>query len=563
MSSATMVENLLLPPCEAKTFQDIDIGTGVTILSTEATARRNYNTTSPVPFVPSFKGLDFCQIKISYNPAGSTHEVGLEVWLPLTRAAWSGRYQATGGAAFRSGVGDLFFGQAVHDGYAVSSTDGGNRNEDFFDISWGLKDDKTIDWERLQIAYTTSIVDQILITKNIVANYYGETPRYSYWNGCSQAGRQGYMLAQQYPYLLDGILANAPAIGFTDLAMGDFWPQLVMKEAGLWMSSCQFDFFRQKAMEACDMSDGVSDGVISDPDICDFDPLHVVGKTYYCDGEEAEVTTTMANIVRKIEQGPTTPMKTPIWHGFSPSTSMETVGATKLTADKRLTSNPYGISSSFIKNLLLKDASFNLTSLTYTDFMALWTQATQNFSWLWDATNPNLHNLKHAKTKLLTYHGLEDTEIPYQNTLRYRKRVELVMGGANAVDEFYRVFLAPGVRHCFGGTGPEPLDPLAVLVDWVEKGEAPETMDAGTLNNDGELVTRELCAFPAKAKYMGLGDAKRASSWSCVGGTERHVEREEEFEGEEQQVLGDTQAGKILGGLRDRFEGLNLGLRIG
>lgn len=313
------------PLCDAKTFQNLNTSQGVTIVSTSATPKTNYNTTSPVPFIPSFQSLDFCQVEIVYTPADSTGstEVRVDLWLPLSRDAWNGRYQGTGGAAFRTGVGDLWFGPAIKDGYAVSSTDGGNRNENFFDLSWGLKaDGKTIDWERLHTAFTSSVVEQIIISKSAVEKYYDEKPHHSYWNGCSQGGRQGYMLAQEYPDLLDGILANAPAIDATDLAMGTFWPQLVMKEAGTWMSSCQFDFFRQKAMEACDMLDGVSDGVISDPDVCDFDPLHVVGKTYYCNGEEAEVTMAMANIVSRIAEGPRTPFKGPLWHGFSPSTSM-------------------------------------------------------------------------------------------------------------------------------------------------------------------------------------------------------------------------------------------------
>lgn len=94
------------------------------------------------------------------------------------------------------------------------------------------------------------------------------------------------------------------------------------------------------------------------------------------------------------------------------------------------------------------------------------------------------------------------------------------MGGPHAVDQFYRLFLAPGVDHCGGGAGPIPKS-LATLVDWVEKDEAPEVLEAETINARGELVTRDLCAYPGRSKYMGVGDGNRASSWSCVGGTER------------------------------------------
>ncbi|CAI6331693.1 unnamed protein product [Periconia digitata] len=547
--------------CKPQTFKHLDTSLGVNVLSTEATPQTNYNTTSPASFINAFEGLDFCRVEIVYNPPNSAHEVRVEIWLPLTAHAWSGRYQATGGASFKTGLGSLYFGQAIHDGYVVSSTDGGNRGKDFFDLSWALKADKTIDWDLLHIAFTSSVAEQIIISRSVVAKYYGESPRYSYWQGCGQAGRQGYMLAQQYPHLLDGILANAPEIHFTDLTMGEFWPQLVMKEEGIWMSECQFNFFRHKALEACDMLDGVSDGIIYDPSICDFDPLHVVGKTYYCDGEESEVTMAMANIVRRIEEGPRTSMNTPIWYGFRPTISMDYVAATERHSSGTLTSKPSNQASSFIKHFLLKDPTANLTKLTNTDFFSLWTQAKTTFSWLWDSFNPDLHALKAANTKLLTFHGMEDAMNPWENIARYREHVERVMGGANTVDEYYRLFLAPGVGHCHGWWGPEPVDPLAVLVDWVEKGEKPETMEASMVNTDGELVTRDLCAWPGKAKYMGLGDAKRASSWSCEGGTERGEDHA--FENQEQLAFGDSPAGRILGGLKERFEGMNLGLRIG
>lgn len=322
------------PQCDPKAFRQLIASPGINIVSTNATPRINYNTTNPIPNIPSVKGLDFCQVQVAYTAAGRTHEVRLEVWLPLTEKAWNGRYQATGGAGFRVGMGDLYMGQAIHDGYATSSTDGGNTSPSVFDISWALKADKTIDWELLHTAFTGSIVDQIILSRAIIADYYGESPHHSYWNGCSQGGRQGYMLAQQYPHLVDGILANAPAIGLTDIVMGDFWPQIVMKEAGVWMTDCQFNFFRQKAMEACDMLDGVSDGVISDPEICDFDPLHVVGRTYYCDGEEAEVTMAMANIVRRIGEGPRTPTGGPIGNGFRPSISMVGNCETSISTNK-------------------------------------------------------------------------------------------------------------------------------------------------------------------------------------------------------------------------------------
>jgi hypothetical protein len=105
-----------------------------------------------------------------------------------------------------------------------------------------------------------------------------------------------------------------------------------------------------------------------------------------------------------------------------------------------------------------------------------------------------------------------------------------------------------------------PKDPLAALVDWVEKGEPPETLEASTTTKDGELVTRDLCAWPGKPKYMGIGDANRASSWDCVGGTERATTGQ----GDSSDATGSSgRAGQILGGLKEKLKGLGMGLTIG
>jgi hypothetical protein len=536
--------------CSSGTFTEsnFDLPAGVVIASLSAKLQTNYASTLKVDHLPSMAGLSFCQVKVYLNHEGSDDRSLVEVWLPSTRQDWNGRFQATGGAGFATGMFDAYLGPALKQGYATASTDGGHDGTHVDDLSWALKSDSTIDWNLLHNFATRSLEEQVIVGKSVTEQYYGERPHHSYWNGCSTGGRQGYALAQRYPHLLDGILAAAPSISTTQFAMGTFWPQVVMKEAGLWMSDCEFDFFRQKAMEDCDMLDGVSDGIITDPEVCDFDPLHVVGKKLYCDGKEGKVTHTMADIVRKIEQGPS------IWHGFPVGTSMQYVAATTISPEKKRLPVPFSISSKFMQLLLRKDPTLNVTQLSIGEYMALWAQAGNEYSWLLDADEPDLRSFNASGAKLLTWHGINDPVIPYHHTVQYRKRVELMMGGARNVDSFYRVFLAPGVEHCNGGIGPMPQDPLGALVDWVEKGEAPETLEASTMNTEGDIVTRDLCAWPGKLKYMGIGDAKRASSWSCVGGTER-------TEMEAEQAYG--RAEEILDGLKDRLEGLGLGLSIG
>jgi hypothetical protein len=173
----------------------------------------------------------------------------------------------------------------------------------------------------------------------------------------------------------------------------------------------------------------------------------------------------------------------------------------------------------FPRVLLLKDPTFDVLNLTTSQFFALWAQANEEYGWILDTDNSDLSAFRDTGAKLLSWHGISDATIPYQNTVMYRQRVEIEMGGTKAVDDYFRLFLAPGVGHCGLGVGPVPIDPLGSLRDWVEKGEPPETLTSETTNLGGELVTRNLCRYPRRPRYLATGDINVASSWGCEGDT--------------------------------------------
>lgn len=132
-----------------------------------------------------------------------------------------------------------------------------------------------------------------------------------------------------------------------------------------------------------------------------------------------------------------------------------------------------------------------------------------------EAETVELAALHDSSVKMMTWHRLANAIIPYKNTPVYREKAEHRIGGVEEVDEFHRVFLAPGVAHCFGGTDLVPTDPMIALVDWIDKGKAPDSIDSAASNEAGEGITRKLCKWPAKAVYDGVGDPKSAASWSC------------------------------------------------
>lgn len=275
------------------------------------------------------------------------------------------------------------------------------------------------------------------------------------------------MMAQKYPDLFDGILANAPALYMSKLVVASMWPQIVMHQSKTMLSPCVAERFVKANIEACDEHDGVKDGVVMDPLACDFDPSTLVGQKVSCDGEGEDevITAAMAEVVKKITEGPKSPSGERLWYGIPQSTSFNILAKTSFANGKR-SGSPFPISESYVKHLVLRDPDFDWTTMSYDEFAWVFSQSTTRLGWLIDTENPDLSSFRDTGGKLLTYHGLTDDYIPVGGTIQYRQRVEDEMGGLKAVDDFYRLFLVPGVAHCGlpPSPGPTPIDPLRSLV---------------------------------------------------------------------------------------------------
>lgn len=124
--------------------------------------------------------------------------------------------------------------------------------------------------------------------------------------------------------------------------------------------------------------------------------------------------------------------------------------------------------------------------------------------------------------KVILYHGYDDQAIsPYRTIWFYQDLAER-LGGYEAAQEHARLFMLPGTQHCGGGPGPNSVDTLTALENWVEHGIAPEAIVAAKYVNDdpaqGVARTMPLCKYPEKARYDGVGDPSDAASWTCPSG---------------------------------------------
>ena len=210
-----------------------------------------------------YQGLPaFCRVAVNLQPS-SDSDIKMEIWLPTD--GWNGKFLAVGNGAFRGNVRYRAMVDPLGRGYASSSTDTGHLGNT---ASFGLNHpEKVIDfgWR--------AVHEMTVASKTIVAAYYGQGPRHSYWNGCSAGGRQAMQEAQRFPEDYDGIIAGAPGLDWTGRAAAALRVAKILEaNASARLSGVDRELVHRAALNSCDAADGVKDGLIGKPQQCEFDP---------------------------------------------------------------------------------------------------------------------------------------------------------------------------------------------------------------------------------------------------------------------------------------------------
>ncbi|MDI2124709.1 tannase/feruloyl esterase family alpha/beta hydrolase [Yinghuangia seranimata] len=458
----------------------------------------------PVPDVPAH-----CAVTVTLTHPGAGDHATVRVWLP--QSGWNGRFQAVGGVAYAAGDNGAGLAAAVKQGYAAATTDAGVGGA--LDTGWALDSSGRINTTSLNNFASRSAHEMALVGKQVVADVYGRAASYSYWNGCSTGGRQGYMEAQKYPTDFNGVNAAAPAINWNQFEVATLWPQVVMNEEHTYPTPCEFDAFNRAALNACDTLDGVADGLVSDPGACDVDPRRLVGTTVECDGKQVTITAADAEVVRKIWDGPRDANGKRLWYGLPVGADFRYLAATTTDANGATTGAPFFVPAAWAATFVEKRPALGNADLTYAKFDEIFRKARAEYDDVIGTRDADLSAFRAAGGKLLTWHGDADQLIPTAGTVDYRERVDARMGGTRKVDDFYRVFLAPGVAHCgLGGN----VDDLAALTAWVEQGKAPAVLHASLTTATGQTVVRDVCRYPMVSRYTGHGDPAAASSFRCA-----------------------------------------------
>ncbi len=447
---------------------------------------------------------DVCRVTAvtTHPPAGDK----VRIWVAIPLSSWNGRFLGSGGGGFSGGNAGAV-NQPVAAGFAAGATDTGHEGASG---SFALDADGRLNWQLIRDNAHVGIHEMTVTGKALTQALYGVAPRYSYFNGCSTGGRQGLMEAQRYPQDYHGILSAAPAINWNRFHIGHLWGPVVMNAAQHAVAPCKLAEATAAAIAACDGLDGVKDGVIENPRRCTYDPTALVGSSA---GTCGPFTDADAAVIRKLWQGPRHQDGTFMWYGLPRGADLSalwTSGGTPLRPQ------PFSISLEWFRYFLTQNPSLDGNAITPAAYDRFWEQSLEQYGAVFGTDNPDLSAFRDRGGKAIMWHGWADQLIAADGTIDYLTRVQRHMGGEQATSDFLRLFMAPGVAHCAGGAGPQPVGQLDALLAWVEEGKAPETLQA-TRRDDAGRVTRSrpLCQYPLVATYKGSGSTDEASNFAC------------------------------------------------
>ena len=433
----------------------------------------------------------FCRVAVTLTPT-SDSDIKVEVWLPMS--GWNGKYQAVGNGAWQGSIGYAAMAEALRRGYATSSTDTGHVGGS---ASFGMgHPEKVIDF-----AYRSEH-EMVVTSKAVINAFYGNAPKFSYWNGCSAGGRQAMKEAQMFPGDFDGIIAGAPGLDWSGRTAQAVRIAQALQNEQARLTPAKTQVLHSAVMAACDGLDGVKDGLIENPLACKFDPGVLV-----CKGGEEPACLTQAQVdtARLIYSPIVDPKTKQEIPGLAPGSEL---GWTDMgwSASARATGLDH------FRYLIFSDPQWEVQKFNVATDVA---RLREGPSGAIDAPDPNLKPFFDRGGKLIQYHGWADPQITPLASVAYFNRVAAANGGASKIHGNYRLFMAPGRGHCGGGGGPNDFDELTALEQWVEQGKAPEMLPASHSTNGKVDRTRPLCAFPQVASYKGSGSIDDAANFVC------------------------------------------------
>ena len=439
--------------------------------------------------------------------------INFEIRLPTKN--WNGKFFMAGCGGFCGKVNISETNEAIKRNYAVSTMDSGHWGEYLFDGRWAYNNRVA----EIDYAYRAVHVTAI-VTKKLIKAFYDREVNQSYFKGCSNGGRQGVMEALKYPEDFDGIISGMPVIDIPGLVT--YYNYMIQSNIGQYgkdnITVSDLDMIINAIYEACDEVDGLKDGLIESPGDCKFDPATLLcSENYTTDCLTAEQVKTL----KLWYDGPMNSAGEQLYPGGLPLGSepfwqLWITGNTDRHDDGLAAQICIGV----LRYLAFQEDPGDTYSITDFDFDTD-PERMEFMAQIIKADNPDLEAFQARGGKLLMYQSWADPVATPWKTIDFYEDVEQNVGNQRATQEFFRLFMIPGMDHCGMREGPgidrkDGFDPLTALELWVEMGEAPESILTTKYDDDGIVLwTRPVCPYPQRAIYSGQGDIHDAANYYC------------------------------------------------
>ncbi len=470
---------------------------------------------------------------------GVNYAIGFEMRLPKD---WNGRffYQANGGidgsvgtatGAINGGGG---LNNALNMGFAVLSSDAGHAASQgpFF----GIDPQARLDYGYQAVGKLTPMA------KSAIQTAYGKGPDRSYIGGCSNGGRHTMVAASRYAEQYDGYLIGDPGFrlplaAIANIAGAQKYNALATTpgDLGTGFTVAERTLVSNAVLSKCDALDGATDGLVQDTGACQA-AFNLDRDVPTCTGARngSCLSAAQKTSIAQLFTGATNSAGTKFYSSFPYDAGLGTTGwsSWKFSNSLNLDSGAVGViwqvppespatfngpNFTLTGNIDTMLAKINATSTLYTE-NALAFMTPPNAS--------NLTTLKDRGAKVMVYHGTSDPIFSSDDTTTWYDALRATHGGD--AGNFARYYRVPGMNHCSGGPTTDQFDMLTPLVNWVEQGQAPDSVvasargagNAAAVNADvpaswSATRTRPLCPYPKVAKYKGSGSLESADSFSC------------------------------------------------
>jgi tannase len=530
---------------------------GINLLPSTVTASSLYNQSSGMGSSGTY---NYCNVTVSYTHTGKGDTVVLKYAFP-SPSDFKNRFYVAGGGGFSlstDATGGLEYGAAG------GATDAGY---DAFETSYDdvvLYGNGSLNWDATYMFSYQALGEMTKVGKEISKGFYGlssDEKIYTYFEGCSDGGREGMSQVQRWGEEYDGVIAGAPALRFAQQQVTHVFPATIEKTKGYYPPPCELQKIVNATIAACDPLDGRTDGVVSRSDLCklNFNLTSIVGEHYYC---AAETSTSLGfGFSKRQAEGSTTSYQPAqngtvtaegvaiaqaVYDGLHNSAGERAYLAWQIAASLDDADTEYNNQTKsweldipstggeyvtkFVQLLDLDNLS-NLDNVTYDTLVDWMNTGMVRYLDSLQTTLPDLTPFQSTGGKLLHYHGESDPSVPTASSVHYWQSVRSIMysdltdeESLAALEDWYQFYLIPGAAHCGTNTlqpGPYPENNMNIMINWVENGVKPTRLNATVSSGQYKGETQMLCQLPTRRLWHGnssefecVNDQKAYDSWT-------------------------------------------------